>query len=49
MHEKNATYCDKHVSSRKCIFFVVILVDVTNLKAKYHRESRLVDIEDTIA
>ena len=20
---KNATYCDKHVSSRKCIFFVV--------------------------
>ena len=21
---KNATYCDKHVSSRKCIFFVVI-------------------------
>ena len=22
---KNATYCDKHVSSRKCIFFVVQL------------------------
>ena len=21
---KNATYCDKHVSSRKCIFFVVL-------------------------
>ena len=24
---KNATYCDKHVSSRKCIFFVVLGVD----------------------
>ena len=23
MHEKNATYYDKHVSSWKCIFFVV--------------------------
>ena len=22
---KNATYCDKHVSSRKCIFFVVLV------------------------
>ena len=24
MHDKKATYCDKHVSSQKCIFFVVI-------------------------
>src|SRR4051812_10710572 len=23
MHDKKMTYCDKHVSSRKCIFFVV--------------------------
>ena len=23
MHDKKVTYCDKHVSSRKCIFFVV--------------------------
>ena len=22
---KNATYCDKHVSSQKCIFFVVYI------------------------
>ena len=22
---ENVTYCDKHVSSRKCIFFVVFL------------------------
>ena len=26
---KNATYCDKHVSSRKCIFFVVIWVGMS--------------------
>ena len=23
LHEENVTYCDKHVSSRKCLFFVV--------------------------
>jgi hypothetical protein len=23
---ENVTYCDKHVSSRKCIFFVVTLL-----------------------
>ena len=38
--QKNATYCDKHVSSRKCIFFVVLIitaaiaVEVENLKAE---------------
>ena len=26
MHDKNATYCDKHVSSRKCNFFVVTIL-----------------------
>ena len=25
---KNATYCDQHVSSRKCIFFVVTVAMV---------------------
>ena len=24
MHDKKVTYCDKHVSSQKCIFFVVL-------------------------
>ena len=34
MHEKNATYCDKHVSSRKCTFFVV---NIVKPDAKIHR------------
>ena len=29
---ENVTYCDKHVSSRKCIFFVVVLAYVTRCK-----------------
>ena len=31
---KNATYCDKHVSSRKCIFFVVMVNKTTSFKRK---------------
>ena len=33
---KNVTYCDKHVSSRKCIFFVVGVENFMNfIRAEY--------------
>ena len=31
---ENVTYCDKHVSSRKCLFFVVVYEGVHGMGAK---------------
>ena len=34
---ENVTYCDKHVSSRKCIFFVVLPLGLPPLRGIEHR------------